>query len=71
MSKINSVEEFINWLFDTSEELYNDDNVINSELLDSLESKISQEFFILLIDYFSIEDNVQEALYLDSIKLFK
>ena len=68
MSRIKSISEFLSWLEETSNELNNDNPKIN--FID-LESKISQEFFELLVDYFSIEDNVQEALYLDSIGLFR
>ena len=68
MSRIKSISEFLSWLEETSNELNSDNPKIN--FID-LESKISQEFFELLVDYFSIEDNVQEALSLEELNLFK
>ena len=68
MAEIKTMSNFLNWLHKTDTLLNSDTDSIQ---FTDIESKISQEFYELLIDYFSVEDNVQEALYLEELKLFK
>jgi len=68
ISKLGTMSKFLTWLSNIEKVINETDDV---RVFTELESKISQEFYELLVDYFSIEDNVQEALYLEEIGLFK